>query len=111
MIMKSGLMAAALAAALSFALPASAVTINGPHAALPCTTCHTGTQMKAPAKDKCFECHGSYEQIAERTAKLTPKPHSSHRGEANCTACHSMHAKSRFECNDCHNFSIKMKGE
>lgn len=111
MNMKSGLLAAACAAALSFALPSYAVTVNGPHANLPCTTCHQGTQMKAPAKEKCFGCHASYDKIAERTAKMNPNPHSSHRGEANCTACHSMHAKPRFECNDCHNFKIKMKGE
>ena len=54
MNMKSGLLAAACAAALSFALPSYAVTVNGPHANLPCTTCHQGTQMKAPAKEKCF---------------------------------------------------------
>ncbi len=115
MNLKNGLMAAAIAAGLFSALSASAaapaVTINGPHAALPCTTCHTGDQMKAPAKETCLGCHGSYEKVAERTAKMNPNPHSNHRGAKDCNACHSMHAKPRFECNDCHNFAIKMKGE
>lgn len=46
-----------------------------------------------------------------RTAKMNPNPHSNHRGEKDCNACHSMHGKSHFECNDCHNFAIRMKGE
>ena len=101
--------------ALGFATSVSATTpavpAKGPHAALPCTTCHSNESFKTPTKETCFQCHGSYEKIAARTAKMTPNPHSSHRGEKDCSACHSMHSKSRLECNDCHNFAIKMKGE
>ncbi|MFR6028254.1 MAG: cytochrome c3 family protein [Sutterella wadsworthensis] len=86
-------------------------TINGPHASLDCTTCHANGQFKAPAKETCFQCHQSYQTVAERTAKMNPNPHSNHRGEKDCNACHSMHGKSHFECNDCHNFAIRMKGE
>ncbi len=39
-----------------------------------------------------------------KTAKLNPNPHSSHRGEQNCTNCHSVKGKPRLECNDCHTF-------
>lgn len=93
------------------AYAAPAVTINGPHASLPCTTCHTNGTFQAPAQATCFQCHGDYDKVAARTANLNPNPHMSHRGEKDCNACHSMHGKSRFECNDCHNFAIKMKGE
>lgn len=93
------------------AYAAPAVTINGPHAAMPCTTCHANGSFKAPAKETCFQCHGSYEKVAAHTEKMNPNPHMSHRGEKDCNACHSMHGKARFECNDCHNFAIKMKGE
>lgn len=66
---------------------------------------------RPPAKETCFQCHQSYQTVAERTAKMNPNPHSNHRGEKDCNACHSMHGKSHFECNDCHNFAIRMKGE
>lgn len=42
-------------------------------------------------------------------AKLTPNPHFSHRGEEDCTNCHSLHGKSRLECNDCHSFNLNFK--
>ena len=105
--------AAALVLAIASAGSASAAMpskINGPHASLPCSTCHV-KDMTAPAKETCFACHGSYSKVAERTAKMNPNPHMNHRGEQNCANCHSMHAQPRFECNDCHNFNIKRKGE
>ena len=89
MHLKSALLATMLT--IGLAGTAGAVTINGPHSSLPCTTCHA--------------------KVAERTKAMTPNPHASHRGEADCSNCHSMHAKPRFECNDCHTFNIKMKGE
>ncbi len=104
-------MALAMGLALSASFTANAVTIAGPHANLSCDTCHKGAKMVAPAKETCLTCHQSYEAVAKRTEKLNPNPHFSHRGERECTACHSMHAKPHFECNDCHNFAIKMKGE
>lgn len=67
--------------------------------------------MQAPDKQVCLACHQSYEALAKKTEKMTPNPHFSHRGQPQCSACHSMHAKPRFECNDCHTFAIKMKGE
>lgn len=103
-----------LAAALSSALTAQAapaMKAHGPHAAVPCATCHADGKFTAPTKETCLKCHGSYAKVAERTAKMTPNPHASHRGEPQCTNCHSMHAQPRFECNDCHNFKIQMKGE
>ena len=84
MLLKSYLAAVVLTFGLASGAHAAAVTINGPHASLDCTTCH---------------------------ANGHPNPHSNHRGEKDCNACHSMHGKSHFECNDCHNFAIRMKGE
>lgn len=101
--------AAVLAAASASAGAAMPSKINGPHANLPCTSCHADG-MKAPGNEACLACHGSYDKVAERTAKLTPNPHFNHRGEQNCTNCHSLHDKSRIECNDCHSFNnLKLK--
>lgn len=102
----AGVLAALAAGAASAAgMPSK---INGPHAKLPCSTCHKN-EMTAPPKETCLSCHGSYDKIAERTAKLTPNPHFSHRGEEDCTNCHSLHGKSRLECNDCHSFNLNFK--
>lgn len=111
-MMKQMLSAIALAALLGAGLAnAAEIKAAGPHAALPCDTCHANGKFVTPAKETCLTCHQSYEAVAKRTEKLNPNPHSSHRGEPNCANCHSMHAKPRFECNDCHTFDIKMKGE
>ena len=102
----AGVLAAFAAGAASAAgMPSK---INGPHAKLPCSTCHKN-EMTAPPKETCLSCHGSYDKLAERTAKLTPNPHFSHRGEEDCTNCHSLHGKSRLECNDCHSFNLNFK--
>ena len=106
-----GLVAAAALAFAGASFAAMPSKINGPHASLPCTTCHVNNELKVPSKEACLGCHQSYAKLAERTAKLNPNPHMNHRGEQNCSNCHSLHAKSRFECNDCHNFNLKMKAE
>ncbi len=62
-------------------------------------------------KQDCLACHQSYDAVAAKTAKTVPNPHDSHRGEVNCTNCHSVKDRPRFECNDCHELNIKMKGE
>lgn len=112
-MLKATLLAASLALAMAAGAAqaaGAAVKIMGPHASLPCSTCHDGKVPTKPGKDKCLACHGSYEQVAKRTEKMNPNPHFSHRGEPDCANCHSMHGKSRLECNDCHTFDIKMKG-
>lgn len=115
MMKKSIFGALALSALLAVGAtaPASAAETKaaGSHASLPCDTCHKGGEMKAPEKETCLTCHESYAAVAKRTEKMNPNPHFSHRGEPQCSNCHSMHAKPRFECNDCHTFDIKMKGE
>lgn len=88
--------------ATTIGINAQAQLTNSPmHAQLP---------DNAQTKD-CLMCHQSYAAVAQKTAKLNPNPHSNHRGEQNCTNCHSVKGKPHFECNDCHTFSIKMKGE
>ncbi|MCF0253771.1 MAG: cytochrome c3 family protein [Duodenibacillus sp.] len=102
------------AAALIFTAPqmAMAQAAHGTHKALPCTQCHKVMPPKAPAQETCLACHGSYAQIAQKTAKSTPNPHDSHMGRVECSECHSMHKASRFMCRDCHAFkNVKFKGE
>lgn len=102
----------ALALGLSFAVHAApSMPLSGPHANLACTNCHQGSTFVAPKKETCFACHQSYSAVAKRTEKMNPNPHFSHRGERECTACHSLHGKPHFECNDCHTFAVKIKGE
>ena len=47
MLLKSTLAAVVMAFGLAAGAHAAAVTINGPHAALDCTTCHANGQFKA----------------------------------------------------------------
>ena len=54
MLLKSYLAAVVLTFGLASGAHAAAVTINGPHASLDCTTCHANGQFKAPAKETCF---------------------------------------------------------
>ncbi|WP_290166527.1 cytochrome c3 family protein [uncultured Parasutterella sp.] len=93
--------AATLLCAAAFSMSAQAQLKNSPmHAQLPDN-----------AQTDCLMCHQSYAAVAQKTAKMEPNPHSNHRGEQNCTNCHSVKGKPHFECNDCHSFNIKMKGE
>ncbi len=63
-----------------------------------------------PTMDQCFACHQSYEAVAQRTENMQPNPHNSHRGDVQCTNCHSVRGQPHFECNDCHEIPIQMKG-
>ncbi|MFU0842577.1 MAG: Cytochrom-c3-2 domain-containing protein [Burkholderia sp.] len=57
-----------------------------------------------PSQDQCTKCHGGYEALAQKTAALSPNPHSSHMGNTQCTACHQWSGEPRLLCNDCHSF-------
>ncbi len=50
MLLKSYLAAVVLTFGLASGAHAAAVTINGPHASLDCTTCHANGQFKAPPR-------------------------------------------------------------
>jgi hypothetical protein len=73
-----------------------------------CSSCH-GNELPAlddrPANDRCFECHGSYAELAAKTpgADFADRnPHASHLGDIACTVCHKAHEKSINYCLDCH---------
>ena len=64
--------------------------------------------------DKCLSCHGgSWEALAEKTAKLAPyNPHDSIHGNASyCGECHKGHVAQVDICGECHpNGGQTMKG-
>jgi len=71
-----------------------------------CATCHDGNfPTAAVKKEKCFTCHGSYEQVA-RQAPIhydAIYPHFQV-GPVECNDCHKAHEKSVLVCNMCHTF-------
>ena len=71
-----------------------------------------GNAFVVPDNKACFACHGSYKDLAEKTAKLEePNPHKSHHyGEGiACTSCHSEHGQSKVYCNECHEFKYTIR--
>jgi fumarate reductase flavoprotein subunit len=70
-----------------------------------CAGCH-GTGKKEPAtSDACLSCHQSFEEVAKRTAALTPNPHSNHfvsESDVECTSCHHGHKADENACARCH---------
>jgi hypothetical protein len=59
------------------------------------------------SNDLCFRCHGSYQEIIERTKDykgkgLSRNPHESHYGEIDCNLCHKAHRASIDYCSQCH---------
>lgn len=76
-------------------------------AGLNCASCHhDAPPPKAPAMAACVGCHGSYQQIAAKTAALQPNPHASHVGEIPCASCHHVHKASEVFCDQCHAFGM-----
>jgi hypothetical protein len=76
-------------------------------AGLNCASCHSAAPPpQAPEMTACIGCHGSYQQIAAKTAADTPNPHASHLGEIPCAACHHLHKASEVFCNECHAFGM-----
>ena len=83
-----------------------------------CAACHTqenavaGNPFVIPDDKACISCHGSYADLAKKTAKLEePNPHKSHHyGEGiSCTACHAEHKPSTVYCNQCHDFKYNIQ--
>ncbi|MDO4938281.1 MAG: cytochrome c3 family protein [Sutterellaceae bacterium] len=98
----AGLMATCVAAADG--------TTADRHAAkgVKCEMCHISAEKTTPVrKEACLKCHGSYEQLAKRTAKVEPNPHDNHFGDRDCSTCHKGHTKSVVTCNQCHKFDLK----
>jgi fumarate reductase flavoprotein subunit len=73
-----------------------------------CAACHRDAPPpSAPAMPACLSCHGSYSQIAAKTAAKQPNPHASHLGELPCEGCHHVHKASESLCDSCHAFGMK----
>lgn len=71
-----------------------------------------GNKFVVPSDKTCMGCHGDYKAMAEKTKNLPePNPHwSNHYGSGlSCTACHREHSQSKVYCNECHEFSYKIK--
>lgn len=76
-------------------------------AGLNCAACHAETPpAKAPDNAACSKCHGSYSDLAAKTAQDQPNPHASHLGEIPCASCHHVHQASVTYCSQCHNFDM-----
>ncbi|HLY67284.1 MAG TPA: cytochrome c3 family protein [Chloroflexota bacterium] len=76
-------------------------------AGINCAGCHSAAPPpNVPQMSACLGCHGSYSQIAAKTASDEPNPHASHLGELACTACHHVHKASEAVCTECHAFSM-----
>lgn len=72
-----------------------------------CVSCHgNGKPSANVSNDRCLACHGSYAQLAEKTAKLDVNPHASHLGDMPCVRCHQGHKPSVLICNNCHQFKM-----
>ena len=74
-----------------------------------CQNCHEGKESFSRVGMKaCIACH-SIDTLAKTPAKdekKIPNPHNSHYGtDAECSECHRQHAKSKFLCAECHNFT------
>lgn len=77
-------------------------------AGLNCAACHSETPpSKQPDSAVCMKCHGSYADVAAKTASDQPNPHASHLGNIPCTSCHHVHQASVTYCAQCHNFDFK----
>jgi fumarate reductase flavoprotein subunit len=74
-----------------------------------CDGCHNESPPKALVPTKaCLKCHGTYDDLAERTKKVDPNPHASHRGDLPCETCHHAHKESVNRCGACHDFDFKV---
>ncbi len=118
--MRSYILASVIVATLPFLLEAVAQSPTGPgsghgylidkhiRAGLDCASCHRDAPLSdAPKMTVCTGCHGSYSQIAAKTASDRPNPHASHLGEIPCWACHHVHRASETLCDECHAFGMK----
>jgi hypothetical protein len=112
--------AASFAALLIFACQAQSQGSPGPGegrgylidrhkaAAVGCPACHADVQSpKDPDKSICLGCHGTYAQIAAKTAADKPNPHATHLGEITCSGCHHVHRAPETICDQCHTFGMK----
>ncbi|QEM67691.1 cytochrome c3 family protein [Geobacter sp. FeAm09] len=68
-----------------------------------CSSCHGGDTKSVVANGKCLACHGSYDQLAEKTKDMHLNPHKNpHFLDIECAACHSGHKPLDAFCQNCH---------
>ncbi len=76
-------------------------------AGLDCAACHVDAPPpQVPAMTVCTGCHGSYQDIAAKSASDEPNPHASHLGDIPCASCHHVHKASETYCDQCHSFGL-----
>lgn len=70
---------------------------------LECTDCHAGGKFGEVPMEKCLECHGPYEKLAELTKDVGDmNPHDSHYIDLDCNLCHHGHKADESFCATCH---------
>jgi len=68
-----------------------------------CSSCHGRDVKDVVANEKCLECHGSYDQLAEKTKDMHLNPHKNpHFLDVECAACHQGHKSMNVFCQNCH---------
>ena len=106
------LMFACLFGAHSILLAAESSNLGDKHknAGVGCESCHKeNPPSKLVPMQICLECHGGdYGKLAEQATKVTPNPHDSHLGKAQCEFCHHAHKSSEYYCAKCHILDSKV---
>ncbi len=67
-----------------------------------CDACHGAGTRNTVEMKQCFQCHGSYAKVAEKTKDLKPNPHDSHAVDLECNLCHVGHKPFENYCGTCH---------
>lgn len=76
-----------------------------------CRDCHDAKGApQAITAEQCLACHGSYDEVALKTAGSDPDPHNSpHYGkEQDCDLCHHQHEASENFCSQCHEWKLSV---
>lgn len=58
-------------------------------------------------KEYCLKCHGTYNELAQKTSNVKPNPHMHHLGEIQCTLCHKSHKPFVNHCAECHEWTFQ----
>ena len=59
------------------------------------------------SKEYCLKCHGTYDELAQKTVNVKPNPHQSHLGEIQCQLCHKSHKPFQNYCAKCHKWNFE----
>jgi len=58
-------------------------------------------------KEYCLKCHGSYDELAQKTSNVKPNPHQHHLGDIQCQLCHKSHGPFVNHCAQCHEWTFE----